>query len=98
MHPNDTVLNDYVDGALGPAGREDIERHLAGCAGCRQTVDDLRAILTATRDLELSEPPVRAWSRLERAIALEKASAGHAGEASAGPAAAGRYRVSLAWL
>ena len=64
MHPNDTALNDYVDGGLGPAARDDIDRHLAGCTTCRQTVEDLRAILAATRELEPSEPPVRAWARL----------------------------------
>src|SRR3954447_2229665 len=98
MHPNDTALNDYVDGALGPGGREDIDRHLAGCAVCRQTVEDLRAILAATRELEPSEPPVRAWSRLDRAIKLETASGKEASAASAGPARAGRSRVYAAWL
>src|SRR4051794_903528 len=98
MHPNDTALNDYVDGALGPGGREEIERHLAGCAVCRQTVEDLRAILAATRELEPSEPPVRAWSRLDRAIKLETASGKEASGASAGPARAGRARVYVAWL
>ena len=32
MHPNDTTLNDYVDGSLGAAERHDVEQHLAGCA------------------------------------------------------------------
>src|SRR3954471_6891845 len=86
MHPNDTALNDYVDGGVGPAAREDIDRHLARCTACRQTVEDLRAILAATRELEPSEPPVRAWSRLERAIALEQQHAG-AGARHAEPGA-----------
>jgi anti-sigma factor ChrR (cupin superfamily) len=99
MHPNDTALNDYVDGGLGPAGRDDIDRHLAGCTACRQTVEDLRAILAATRDLEPSEPPVRAWSRLERAIALEQQHAG-AGATNEGPGAtatANRRGLATSW-
>ncbi|MGH9143531.1 MAG: zf-HC2 domain-containing protein [Vicinamibacterales bacterium] len=72
MHPNDTVLNDYVDGSLSPAERAEINRHLATCAACRQTVDDVREILHATRELELREPPVRVWSRLERGIRMER--------------------------
>ncbi len=72
MHPNDTTLNDYVDGSLGAAERADVEQHLSACAVCRQMVEDLRHVLEATRGLELREPPVRAWSRIERAIRLER--------------------------
>jgi anti-sigma factor ChrR (cupin superfamily) len=72
MHPNDTTLNDYVDGSLGPVERHGVEQHLAGCAACRQTVDDLREIVEASASLELREPPVRAWSRIERAIKLDE--------------------------
>ena len=90
MHPNDTALNDYVDGALGPAERDGVERHLAGCEACRRTVEDLREILGVSRGLELREPPVRAWARLERAIAMQ--------DANAGPANAGRGRTYLTWL
>jgi anti-sigma factor ChrR (cupin superfamily) len=71
MHPTEERLSDYADGSIDPVGRADLERHLASCAACRQTVDDLRAVLQATRTLELREPPVRAWSRIERAIRLE---------------------------
>ena len=100
MHPNDTTLNDYVDGSLGPVERHGVEQHLAGCAACRQTVDDLREILEASRSLELREPPVRAWSRIERAIRLEKESSVARGAqpgGSARPAKAGLYTYA-AWL
>jgi anti-sigma factor ChrR (cupin superfamily) len=72
MHPNETTLNDYIDEALAAAERADVDRHLATCAACRQTVDDLRQILRATAELEPREPPVRSWSRLERAIKMER--------------------------
>ena len=71
MHPNDTTLNDYLDGSLDPVGQSGVDQHLATCASCRQVVADLRAILGTARELELREPPVRAWSRLERAIRME---------------------------
>ena len=96
MHPNDTILNDYVDGSLGPVERHGVDQHLAACAACRQLVADLRDILRTAGELELCEPPVRAWSRLERAIKMEQQHAtpvarrlepGHAG-----PAQAGHYR------
>jgi anti-sigma factor RsiW len=104
MHPNDTALNDYVDGALGPAERRDVDQHLTGCPTCRRTVDDLRDILSATRELELREPPVRAWSRLERAIKLEQEHAasgvrgGAGNDTATGQARAGQYRTYTVWL
>ena len=72
MHPTDTTLDDYADGTLSAAERPGVEQHLAGCAACREMVDDLREILRGAADLELREPPVRAWSRLERAIKMER--------------------------
>jgi anti-sigma factor ChrR (cupin superfamily) len=101
MHPNDTALNDYADGSLGPVERHGVEQHLAGCAACRQTVDDLREILEASQSLELREPPVRVWSRIERAIKLESGDGARRlqpGGVPAGPAQGGRYRVYVAWL
>jgi anti-sigma factor ChrR (cupin superfamily) len=72
MHPSDTALNDFIDGSVGAAERVEIEQHLAGCASCRQTVDDLREILRAIGEAEPLDAPVRAWSRLERAIRMER--------------------------
>ena len=73
MHPNETAIHDYVDNALPPRERADVERHVEGCADCRRLVDDLRGIRKAFAGLkdDLREPPVRAWGRLERAIRLE---------------------------
>jgi anti-sigma factor RsiW len=73
MHPNETVIHDYLDDALDVRARTELERHLAGCAECRRLVDDLREIRKAFASLkdDLREPPVRAWGRLERAIRLE---------------------------
>src|SRR4051794_29463581 len=76
MHPNDDLLNTYADESIDAADRAPVEAHLASCAACRQTVDDLREVLRATTTLELREPSVRAWSRIERAIALERESHG----------------------
>jgi anti-sigma-K factor RskA len=71
MHPNDSAINEYVEGTLEARDRADVERHLATCVPCRHAVEDLREILRATGTLEPLEPPLRVWSRLERAIALE---------------------------
>jgi anti-sigma factor ChrR (cupin superfamily) len=90
MHPNDTTLNDYIDGALNATERASVEQHLSACAACRELIEDLRAILVATHDLDVNEPPVRAWPRLERAIRVER-------EHGARPAAR-PYRTSITWL
>jgi anti-sigma factor ChrR (cupin superfamily) len=101
MHPNETTLNEYADGSIAAAERAGVEQHLAACASCRQVVDDLREILRATVDLEPLDPPVRVWSRLERAIRMERE---HATEetqpslAAVVPADGGRYRTYATWL
>ena len=74
MHPTDAAIHDYVDETdetIGALDRAEVDRHLAGCAECRALVDDLREIRRATKSLELREPPVRAWTRIERAIQLD---------------------------
>jgi len=89
MHPSDDLLNAYADGSIDPSGRADVERHVGSCAACRQTVDEVRAILGVATTLELREPPARAWSRIERAIALDgdrrPAAARREGAASGAP-------------
>jgi len=72
MHPTDTAINDYVDGTSDPFERNAVETHLATCEVCRQMVGDLQEIKRVTGTLELREPPVRAWGRIERAIKLEQ--------------------------
>jgi anti-sigma factor RsiW len=72
MHPTDTAINDYVDGTSDPFERNAIDEHLASCAACRQLVEDLRELKSASATLELRQPPVRAWGRIERAIRLEQ--------------------------
>jgi anti-sigma-K factor RskA len=85
MHPNDTAINEYVEGTLEPRDRADVERHLATCEACRQTVEDLREMLRATATLEPMEPPLRVWSRLERAINLERVDGAPGVQTSATP-------------
>jgi anti-sigma factor RsiW len=43
-------LSEYLDGELGDAEREALERHLAGCAECAATLDDLRAVVVRATD------------------------------------------------
>jgi anti-sigma factor RsiW len=87
MHPEDAVLNDFVDDALGASERQEVARHLETCAACRQMVDDMSEIRKVAGSLDEREPPARAWSRIERAIDLEQqAGAGAAVSRTTSPA------------
>lgn len=70
IHPDETILNSYVDEDLGHAERLDVRRHLDECAACRSIVDDLRAVTRAAAALHDRplEPPDDAWTRIQRVI------------------------------
>jgi anti-sigma factor RsiW len=100
VHPNETAINDFVDGTGDPFERTSVEQHITTCAECRQVVEDVREIKRATGALELREPPVRVWGRIERAITLERDADGaregvarrlQPSDGSSGPAKAGHY-------
>jgi anti-sigma factor ChrR (cupin superfamily) len=99
MHPNENDLHDYVDGAGEPSERSAIERHLASCASCRQLVEDLKEITHAVSALEPRDPPVRVWSRIERAITLERHGAADASERlqPGGIGGAAKSRRAVRW-
>ena len=71
MHPDENAINDYIDDVLGVAERATIEQHVKTCDDCRALEDDLREVRRAAASLEPMEPPLRAWTRLERAIRHE---------------------------
>jgi hypothetical protein len=90
-HLEEPLIGEYVDESLDRAARSEVDRHLSGCEPCRKLIEDLREIRRTAASLDLREPPVRAWSHIERAIRLE---AEHRASAGAGLRAPGR---PLAW-
>jgi hypothetical protein len=74
MHPNELLINDYVDDALGRTERPEIDRHLTECGECRRLVEELRDVRRRAGALDATPPPARAWKRIERALEAEKAS------------------------
>ena len=39
------ILTDYLDGALDPAERADVERHLVICRGCANYTEQMRSTI-----------------------------------------------------
>ncbi len=57
-HVDDGTLHAYLDGELTPVEIEQLESHLAGCAGCRARLDEARALIErAARLLGVAVPP-----------------------------------------
>jgi anti-sigma factor RsiW len=53
------LINDFVDGRLAEADRQDVEQHLAGCPDCRRSVEQLRALVDQAAALPKEIPPSR---------------------------------------
>ena len=67
-----SLVDDYVDGTLGPEARAEVEQHLAGCGTCRTMAEDFRAIRQAAATLERHAPPPHAWTKLSTALDNER--------------------------
>ena len=67
MHPREEQLNDYVDGALGPADQVGVARHLEQCAACALLVAQLQHIVRDARSLRPMDPPAQVWERIQAA-------------------------------
>jgi hypothetical protein len=84
------ILNEYVDAELDSDRRLLVERHLAGCSGCRAEEQGLRGLLEAAAALPRTAQPDRdLWPGI--------AAATTAGPAAPIEAGSGRTRIS-AWL
>ena len=66
------ALAALVDDALDPRDRPPLDAHLAGCAGCRDLLADLREIRALAAALDPIEPPARVWHGVRGRIAAEE--------------------------
>lgn len=57
-------LNDFLDSELDPRERRALESHLEECESCQRTLQDLREIVRAARELPDVEPPPTVWDAL----------------------------------
>ena len=87
-------LSEYADGELPERERRELDAHLRGCAGCRETLDDLRAVAARARALGDAAPAQDLWPGVAARI----------GESTGGPArvfelrAARRFSFTLPQL
>jgi len=65
----DYELSAYLDGELEAADRVRIEAHLAGCADCRQVLEDLRLMVRRAGALDDRPPEQDLWPAIEARIA-----------------------------
>ena len=58
-------LSDYLDGELDAADRAALEEHLAVCANCTSTLDELREVLARAATISSRPPAVDLWIGIE---------------------------------
>ena len=61
-------LSEYLDDTLPRAEREALDAHLATCAECRETLDDLRRVLDRARGLDDRPPSQDLWAGIAARI------------------------------
>ena len=61
-------ISNYIDGALEPAAKQELERHLAHCEDCKMVVDQTKLTVDVFCGSEPVELPVDVKSRLHEAL------------------------------
>lgn len=67
LHPTRDLAR-YCDGQLPAPRAAVVERHLAGCARCRQEVDEIRFAASMLRQVELIPAPDSLWASVAREL------------------------------
>jgi len=68
VHPWQDRLSEYLDGELDEAERSALEAHLEVCGECRETLQELRAVVALARSLEDRPPAVDLWPGIAERI------------------------------
>ena len=61
-------ISNYIDGAIEPAEKQELERHLEDCEDCKIVVDQTRLTIDVFCDSEPVELPSDVRSRLHEAL------------------------------
>ncbi len=89
-------LSALMDGELRGRAREAVERHLAHCRACAETLDGLRRAQAVLRAAPPSAPPEEAWDRLREAMTPARGAPAGAAPKVPAPAAA-RWVLARRW-
>ncbi|MDP3910346.1 MAG: anti-sigma factor [Gemmatimonadales bacterium] len=65
-------LSEYLDGELMSAERDALETHLAGCAHCRDTLAELRAVVARAQSLENRAPAADLWPEIHARLTVRR--------------------------
>ena len=76
-HLKEESIIPYLDARLSAAERESLDAHVAGCAACRERVEELRAVMRTLAEWTL-EQPSPAFDAALRALLGEEAEQGSA--------------------
>ncbi|RMG98952.1 MAG: hypothetical protein D6706_06400 [Chloroflexi bacterium] len=68
-HLTEQQINEYLDGELDAATRLDVERHLAACVVCRQTMNELQTVFNMLDALPEISPSTDLTSRVLNELA-----------------------------
>ena len=63
-------LSEYLDGELAAADAAALETHLASCAACRATLEELRRVVARARSLDNSPPDRDLWPDIASRIGV----------------------------
>ena len=58
-------LSEYLDDELEPSERAELERHLASCADCASTLDELTAVVARAANVPARPPAADLWPGIE---------------------------------
>jgi predicted anti-sigma-YlaC factor YlaD len=64
----DDSLPSYCDGELSGADRQRVDAHLASCARCRTTLEEIRFSATVVRQLKVISAPPSVWNGIDEAL------------------------------
>ncbi|MFP5503524.1 MAG: anti-sigma factor family protein, partial [Candidatus Sericytochromatia bacterium] len=62
-------LSDYLDGALAPEERAQVDAHLEGCEHCRQDLEELRFVVEMLHKVPQEDVPEGLSARIHEALA-----------------------------
>ncbi len=71
-------LSEYLDGELSATERRQVEEHLGGCAACRETLEELRAVVARAALLEDGGPERDLWPGVAERIGAARPAVGQA--------------------